>query len=78
MDIFINTHKSQVRKVKPGDKHFRINDGIMMADRAYIEITNQCPTNIANLILEAYSCGWIKPVANMTEREMMFLGLTQE
>ena len=78
MDIFITSNKSKIRKVKPGDKHFRIADGIMMTDRAYIEITNKCPSNIASLILDAYNRGWIKPVANMTEREMMFLGLAGE
>lgn len=78
MDIFITSHKSQIKKVKPGDKHFRIADGIMMVDRAHIEITNKCPSNVANLILDAYNRGWIKPVANITERELLFLGLSEE
>ena len=77
MDFFITETKSQIRKVKPGDKHFKIQDNLTMCDRAAIEISQSCPSSISSIILDAYNRGWIKPIAHITEREMIFAGLTE-
>ena len=71
-------HKSQIRTIKPGDPNFVINDGLVQANRAGIEISQRCPENYKDLIIECINHGWLKPVANVTERELLFMGLSNE
>lgn len=71
------THTSTIRTLKQGDPNFVINDGLMQAPRAGIEISNRCPENYASLIQECIRHGWLKPVAHVTERELLFMGLTK-
>jgi hypothetical protein len=73
----INLRQSQIRTIKPGDPNFVINDGIVQAHRAGFEISQRCPENYKDLILECMRHGWIKPVAHVTERELIFMGLTK-
>jgi hypothetical protein len=70
-------HKSQIRTIKPGDPNFVITAGLEQAHRAGIEISQRCPENYKDLILECIHHGWLKPVANVTERELIFMGLTK-
>jgi hypothetical protein len=74
----ITTHRSQVRRIRPGDPNFVITDGLVQTNRAGLEISQRCPKNYKDLILECINHGWIKPVAHVTEREMIFMGLTNE
>ena len=70
-------HRSQIRTLKPGDPNFVITDGLVQTNRAGIEISQRCPSNYASLITECLNHGWIKPVAHVTERELIFMGLTK-
>jgi hypothetical protein len=70
-------HQSQVRTIKPGDPNFVITDGLVQTNRAGIEISQRCPSNYAKMITECIQHGWLKPVANVTERELIFMGLTK-
>jgi hypothetical protein len=70
--------KSQVRTIKPGDPNFVINDGLVRTNRAGLEISQRCPEKYKDLILECLSHGWLKPVANVTERELVFMGLSND
>jgi hypothetical protein len=70
-------HRSQIRTLKPGDPNFVITDGLVQTNRAGIEISQRCPSNYASLIAECLNHGWIKPVAHVTERELIFMGLTK-
>jgi hypothetical protein len=72
------THNSKIRTLRPGNKNFHIIDGMVTAPRAGLEISNRCPENYKSLIVECINHGWLKPVANITEREMIFMGLTNE
>ena len=71
-------HQSQIRTLKPGDPNFVITNGLVQTNRAGIEISQRCPSNYASLIAECLNHGWIKPVAHVTERELLFMGLSQE
>jgi len=75
--MFDTVYKSKIHTIKQGDRHFMIEDGLMMAQRAGIEISDDCPSAYRELIVSAYNKGWIKPFANVTESEMLFLGLTK-
>lgn len=65
----------KIKDIKPGDKMFKINNGFMAYDRASIYIDPKCPSHIANLIAQAYDAGYIKPVAHVTEKEYVLMGL---
>lgn len=73
--MFITANTKSIRTIKSGDPMFKIPAGIIMGDRASIEITPNCPDYYSQVIVEAYSKGWIKPVAHVTEREYILLGL---
>ena len=75
--MFVTTNKSTIKTIKPGDRAFTIQGDLIVTDRASIEIDPRCPSRYANLILECYNNGWIKPVAHVTEQEYTFIGLTR-
>jgi hypothetical protein len=73
----ITARQGQIRTIKQSDPNFIIHDGLVTAHRASIEISQRCPENYKDLILECIRHGWLKPVAHLTERELLFLGLTK-
>jgi hypothetical protein len=44
-------------------------DGLKIVPRAAIEISQRCPENYKDLILECINHGWIRPVAHMRDTE---------
>jgi hypothetical protein len=74
--IDFTTYNSTVYTLKPGDKNFLIQDRFTVANRAGFEIDANCPTEYKQIIAMCYQKGWLTPVANVTEREMIFMGLT--
>jgi hypothetical protein len=70
-------HKSQIRTLKQSDPNFVIYDGLMQAPRAGFEISQDCPREHKLIIMEAIKNQWLMPVANLTERELIFVGLTK-
>ena len=72
----ITSRQSQIRTIKQGDKNFHIIDGMVMAPRAGFEISKNCPKEYRSILITALNAGWVKPVANVTERELLFMGLT--
>ena len=73
----ITAHKSEIRTIRQDDPRFRISDKFTTAPRAGFEISSGCPRNYAEIIDECLRQGWLKPVAYMTERELLFSGLSQ-
>ena len=49
--------------LRPGDTSFRLNDNVSVTDRAFIEVTNTCPQNYAEVIAVAIKQQWIQPVS---------------
>jgi hypothetical protein len=71
----IKTYKSQIKTIRRGDPGFEISDGMQLAHRAGFEISDRCPAEYKIVLQECINNGWLKPVAYMTEREMIFIGL---
>ena len=69
-------HNSQIRTIKPGNCNFQIIDGMVVASRASFEISEKCPRKYGEAIETAINNGWLIPVANVTERELLFMGLS--
>ena len=49
-----------------------------MAPRAGFEINENCPREYRQIIAACIDQGWLKPIAHVTERELLFMGLSQE
>ena len=74
----IKVHKSQIRTIKQDDPRFQIQDLFTIATRAGFEISQGCPREYRMIISECINNGWLKPVAYMTERELLFSGLSND
>jgi len=72
------THHSQIRTIKQDDARFRIVDKFVTAPRAGFEISEKCPSEYQKILYECWGNGWIKPVAYMTERELLISGLSND
>jgi hypothetical protein len=72
------THHSQIRTLKQNDPRFHIQDEFTITPRAGFEISQRCPENYRSLIQECIHHGWLKPIAHVTERELLFMGLSNE
>ena len=73
-----STHRSQIRTIKQDDARFRIIDKFITCGRAGFEISKQCPREYRLILSECVDRGWIKPVAYMTERELIISGLSND
>lgn len=71
-----NTHKSQIRTFRANDPRFIINDGLIISPRAGFQILQECPKEYKLIIQDCINRGWLQPVANVTERELIFIGLS--
>jgi len=70
--------RSQVRTLKSNDPRFHITDGLAVSPRAGFEISSGCPYSYREVIQDCVRNGWLKPVAYMTERELLFSGLSND
>ena len=70
-------YQSQVRTIRQEDPNFMIQDRLTVTPRAGFEISNTCPRQYKLMIMEAIKNGWLQPIANLTERELIFMGLTK-
>ena len=70
--------QSQVCTLKSNDPRFHITDGLAVAPRAGFEISQGCPREYRLVLADCIDKGWIKPVAYMTERELLFSGLSND
>ena len=68
---------SKIQTVRQEDPKFVIYDGLMQAPRAGFEISQGCPKEYKMIINECILHGWLKPIANVTERELIFMGLSK-
>jgi hypothetical protein len=60
------------KEIKQGDSDFLMSDGIKLVPRAYIEISDVCPTNIKLAIHRAMADGYLKTVACVKNKDYMW------
>ena len=58
-----NIHKNDVRAIRPGDKLWHINSGLVLTPRAGFQISDQCPREYKAILTTCMLNGWLKPVA---------------
>jgi len=70
--------KSHIRCIRKEDPNFMIPNGIMLSPRAGFELHMEIPKEYRMVIVECIRNGWLKPVAYMTEKELMLSGLIKD
>jgi len=70
-------HKTKVHKILPTDNNFSITDEFIVYQRAAIHFDQNIPHSYAKIVIDCINNGWIKPVAYITEREKLFIGLSE-
>ena len=48
-----------------------MTDGPLLMSRAAIDIADDCPSDVANLVLKALNKGWIQPVAYVHKNDYL-------
>lgn len=60
------------RAVRPGDKKFIMQDGLMTISRAGFEVNPECPAEYKQVILTCIHYGWLKPIAYVKDNELFW------
>lgn len=63
-------HECNIRTIRPGDKKWLLNDGFVIAPRAGLEISCQCPDSYIAILQTAIDNSWIIPVAHVYGKEL--------
>lgn len=63
---------TKFREIKQGDSDFLMSDGVKLVPRAYIEVSDVCPSNIKLAIHRAMADGYLKCIANVKEKDYMW------
>lgn len=66
------SNDTKLREIRQGDDDFYITDGTKMSPRAYIEVSDVCPTNVKLAIHRALADGYLKAVACVKEKDYMW------
>jgi hypothetical protein len=64
-------------KVVRGDDNFMMTDGIKLVPRACVEFSELCPSNLILQVQDAIAKGYIKPVAYVKTKELLWEVLEQ-
>ena len=70
-------YKSKIRRLDLDDEEFHIRDGWALVPRAMLHVTPDCPKEYKDIINRCVSRGWLKPVAHMTDNELMWENLSE-
>lgn len=66
------SYKTSLRTLRPGDPDFCVQDGMMVATRAGLEISNTCPSRHKQILSEAIINSWITPIAVVKDSELFW------
>lgn len=70
--------ETKTHTIKRGDPSFMIQGKFTITPRAGILVNTNCPKEYVNIIQHCLQKGWIETVATITEREKIFMGLTND
>jgi hypothetical protein len=65
-------NKSSLRTINKGDPKFILRDGLIVAPRAGIEISNECPREYRLIIATCMEKGWLKSFATVKDNELFW------
>ena len=70
-------HEPTTKRIYRGQAGFNIVDGVKIVPRAEVVVLEQCPHNIRDMVNYAIAKGWIQPVANVRDDELVWEKLTK-
>ena len=65
-------HESTTRRLFRGQPGFHMTDGVKLVPRAEIVVLKECPTNMIDMLNYAIAKGYIQPVANVRDDELVW------
>jgi len=65
-------HQSTTRRLFRGQPGFSMIDGVKLVPRAEIVVLKECPANMVDMINYAIAKGYIQPVANVRDEELVW------
>lgn len=68
---FVNTD-TNLKEIRQGDPDFYVTDGVKLVPRAYIEVSDMCPSNMKLAIQRAMADGYLKTVACVKEKDYVW------
>jgi hypothetical protein len=71
-------HRTQVRTLRQSDPDFQLRDGMVVTPRAGFEILSGCPVEYKKVIQVCINNGWLRPVAHILDRDLMWEKLQNE
>lgn len=78
MTPFITCEETKTHAIKPGDPEFMIHGKFTLTPRASLNVSHKCPIEYSLIIQKCFQRGWINLEANITERERIFMGLSND
>jgi hypothetical protein len=66
----ITQNKSKIKTIRQGDPKFTLVDGFVTCPRAGFEISERCPKEYREILMQALEYGYIKPVAHVYGKEL--------
>jgi len=70
MTFVVNDTK--IKEIRQGDNDFYISDGVKISPRAYIEVSDMCPSHMKLTIQRAMADGYLKTVACVKTKDYMW------
>ena len=67
-----NNNTTTFKEIRQGDDDFLVSDGFKLVPRAYIEISDVCPSNLKLAIHRAMADGYLKTVACVKTQDYMW------
>ena len=65
-------HPSTTRRLWRGEPGFSMVDGVRLVPRAEIVVLEQCPANLRDMLQYAIAKGYVQPVANVRDEELVW------
>ncbi len=65
-------HKSTTTRLFRGEPGFSMVDGVRLVPRAEVVILEQCPAQYRDMVNYCLAKGWIQPVANVRDDELVW------
>ena len=65
-------HQSTTRRLFRGQPGFSMIDGVKLVPRAEIVVLKECPANMVDMINYAIAKGYVQPVANVRDEELVW------
>lgn len=56
--------------MRPSDREFLLKDGMILAPRAGVEVSEKCPREYRLILKECMDRGWLTPIATMYDYEL--------